>query len=369
MRRKVKYNLICQNCNREYVSKAHNRKICYNCEETIVWWIQHSCSVCGYGVKTQGRSGRGIECGCNENFYKNHFSKMREPGLCTSCGEHSESRTSAGLCNSCLKDLQSRRGLTSSNKIGKLGLCSNKSCKFKGKNVLIANSNGYCEYCSLSIIGQIGRDNAKVIGSVTICPICNKENVAANLSGMCYDCLSTQSTKLIIETNKKIFIDGVQITEENLHLFENIKFDGSYINFSNLQEIDSYKGIGSIGLTGVFKEDGKRYALTAGKSNNLSKEIRKFIRILNSPEKQTIYGQIDLSTGKIDNDYGRWYDITHNYTDFQIEILYFGNSESEALKFEALWALRNNATFKYDCDLNSKNFMKKIEGTHGYWLP
>lgn len=369
MRKLTEYNLICQNCNRKYASKAHNRKICYDCEEIIAWWIQHSCSVCGHGVKTQGRAGRGIECGCNENFYRNHFSKMTQPGFCTSCGMYSEIRTSAGLCKFCLKDLQSRRGLTSSSKIGKLGLCSNKNCKFKGKDVLIANSNGYCEYCSLSIIGQIGRKNAEIIGSITTCPICNKENIAVNLSGMCYDCLSSQSTKNIIETNKKIFIDGVQITEENLHLFESIKFNGSNIDFCNLQEIDSYKGIGAIGLTGVFKEDSKRYVLTAGKSNDLSKEIRKFIRILNSPEKQLPYGQINPLTGKIDSDYGRWYDITHNYTDFEIEILYFGNGESKALKYEALWALRNNAIFKYDCDLNSDNFMKKIEGTHGYWLP
>ena len=46
-------------------------------------------------------------------------------------------------------------------------------------------------------------------------------------------------------------------------------------------------------------------------------------------------------------DYGRWYKIIHNYTDFEILIICVDVSEEEALLNETVWAYQNNANFKF----------------------
>lgn len=143
--------------------------------------------------------------------------------------------------------------------------------------------------------------------------------------------------------------------------------DKKYIDYLNLVPIKinensiSYEEsfiydnrCGSIGLYGKYKKDNKVYALNAGKSINLGKEIRKFWRIISNPEKQNI-----------EEDYGRWYHISNDYTNFEIKIICIDVSEQEALLKEAAWAMQNNANFKYTV----KNGKKvQIENTHGYWM-
>ena len=163
--------------------------MCYECEETILWWLKHTCSICAHIVEHQGRAGRGIECGCNKKFYEKHFNAMTAAGNCTICHNFVNRRTSAGVCDNCLKELQSKRGMKSANKIGKLGLCSCVDCPNKGKEVMIANSNGMCQECSIRIIGEIGNKNVSKIGTKRLCPICNKVKISANVSGACKECL------------------------------------------------------------------------------------------------------------------------------------------------------------------------------------
>lgn len=122
---------------------------------------------------------------------------------------------------------------------------------------------------------------------------------------------------------------------------------------------------GAIGLTGVYKDDGVRYALTAGKSVNLQREINFFIYNITHPDEMTPYGTIDPNTGKIDSDYGRWHTIANEYEDFEILLLTDekGVDEEKALDCEFLWSIENGAYY------NSNSDRTKVAGTHGYWLP
>ena len=113
-----------------------------------------------------------------------------------------------------------------------------------------------------------------------------------------------------------------------------LKINGEIVKYLDSQIYN--KRYSSIGLTGICKEDGIRYALNAGKSIDLGSEIRKFWRIINSLEKQ-----------EENYDYGRWYKIIHNYTDFEILIICVDVSEEEALLNETVWTYQNNANFKF----------------------
>lgn len=86
-----------------------------------------------------------------------------------------------------------------------------------------------------------------------------------------------------------------------------------------------------------------------------------FLHRINNIDEQKPYGTLDKH-GKIDDDYGRWYDITHNYENFEIVLLYSGHDEAKAYMCEAAWSLHNDAVFKRD-----KNG-KKLPNTHGYWM-
>lgn len=130
-----------------------------------------------------------------------------------------------------------------------------------------------------------------------------------------------------------------------------LKIDGRIVE--NASEYN--KKCGSIGLTGISNDDRKRHSLNAGKSIDLGMEIKKFWRILSRPTLQDI-----------NYDYGRWFNISNNYTDFEIIILCVDVPEQDALLTEAAWAIRNNAHFKYNTDENGSKV--QIKGTHGYWM-
>ena len=133
-----------------------------------------------------------------------------------------------------------------------------------------------------------------------------------------------------------------------------IKMNNASITYENCYKYNNR--CGSIGLYGIYKKDGKRYALNAGKSKNLGKEIRKFWRIISQPYKQDI-----------NYDYGRWYHIANDYENFEIFIICIDVSEQEALLQEAAWAYQNDANFKYTLDYKTGNKIQ-IKGTHGYWM-
>lgn len=205
----------------------------------------------------------------------------------------------------------------------------------------------YCQICNEntyhngSICLVCFPDNRKKIGDKIHCAICGKKITKTIMTNMCIECYA---------------ISRLQI--KNLSILDNLKLNDKILE---LGDIIKYKNqIGSIGIYGTYLKDNKKYALNAGKSNDLYKEIRKFISILSSPDKQIPYGdKRDLKF----KDYGRWYDITHNYKNFQIVLLTNENcTEEEALLSELKFALDNEAFFQFD-----ENH-KKLEGTHGYWM-
>ena len=127
------------------------------------------------------------------------------------------------------------------------------------------------------------------------------------------------------------------------------------VNVLTNKDLKIYKNrCGAIGLTGICKKDGIRYALNAGKSIDLEGEIRKFKRIISMPCIQDV-----------NYDYGRWYHIANDYTDFEISIICVDVTEDEALLQEFLWAKNNNANFKYEIKNGKK---EQIPNTHGYWM-
>ena len=132
-----------------------------------------------------------------------------------------------------------------------------------------------------------------------------------------------------------------------------LKISGNSITYED--SFNYNNRCGSIGLYGTYKKDGKRYALNAGKSKNLGKEIRKFWRIISQPYKQDI-----------NYDYGRWYHIANDYENFEICIICIDVTEQEALLQEAAWSYQNDANFKYT--INARGNKIQIPRTHGYWM-
>lgn len=233
----------------------------------------------------------------------------------------------------------------------------NPDCSHKGK-VLIVNSNGFCKDCSMKIIGKIGKENASKIGKEFKCPICKEIKIASNLSGICKSCHSKISSINISKLNK-IFHSGTKVSKSFKEFLKSIEIRVQLLDLDNFKNTTKDK-IGSIGLIGTNKVDGKEYCLTAGKSVHLDSEIKKFLKILSLPDKQIPYG--DKEDEKL-HDFGRWYDITHYYKNFKIILLSLDVTEREAIVAEYAWAYQNHALFQFD-----ENH-KKIEGTHGYWLP
>ena len=143
----------------------------------------------------------------------------------------------------------------------------------------------------------------------------------------------------------------------------NISFDGRSLTYSDAA---SYRNVvGAIGLTGIYKGDkpgipdsdiGTRFALTAGMRSDLGEEIRTFASILAQPEKQiSADDELALPNPPSNPDFGRWYDITNYYEDFEIILLASDVDPEDARAAEAAWAIQNSALFR--------------ENPHGYWLP
>lgn len=170
--------------------------------------------------------------------------------------------------------------------------------------------------------------------------------------------LKLQSKKVLLMQLRKV---GVNISledlsnKEYLHYFEliDLKIDGNKVTYED--SIIYNERCGSIGLYGINILDGLRYALNAGKSNNLGNEIRKFWRIISNPQKQDM-----------NYDYGRWYSIANNYHNFEVIILCVDVPEKEALLAEMSWSLQNDANFKYNIDSFGNKRIKC--NTHGYWM-
>ena len=228
--------------------------------------------------------------------------------------------------------------------------------------------NGRCKDCSIELLKiggtTSGNNNKNLIGKEGICKKCKKPCLYNNIVRLCENCFREHCLYNFFNIQKGVVPNkyGFDITLSDLN---SIAYNNAELDLSDgITSLKYLKNVcGAIGLTGIFKEDGKRYALTAGKSNNIYYEIRKFLRIIEQPEKQIPYGETDKKTNKIDNDYGRWYDITHNYSDFKIELIAKDVSDEEAILCEMKWAIDNNALYK--CDNNRK----KLPNTHGYWLP
>ena len=172
--------------------------------------------------------------------------------------------------------------------------------------------------------------------------------------------LHPTQTKLKVKMEKSL--NSIGIDTKNLNYFEikklfidksPLNIDGKIIDFENLKIYNNR--CGAIGLTGINIKDGNRYALNAGKSINIGNEIRKFYMITSQPEKQDP-----------NYDYGRWYKIANQYRDFEITLLCIDVSGEEALLYEANWAFKNNAEFKYFTNDNGEKIQK--ENTHGYWM-
>lgn len=290
------------------------------------------CSICKKEVEKRDAFSRGINCGCHDKWYKEHnnseaISKFREK-------------------------------LGKSN-LNQQGYCSSALCKNPGVFHEKLNIVGFCKDCQENQLNEVHLLNQQK-GN---CSICNQKVEFRNSCGVCSNCQS--------ETMKKVRNDFSELFDKSKVSYSSLRKKKLYEEIYkqiieipiDLNGVDLYRNkLGAIGLYGKFKKDGKRYALTAGKSVNLHREIRSFYHRINHPELQKPYGFVLPSNDKIDNDYGRWYDITHDYCDFEIVIIYSGENEAEAYLYEASWALANDAIFKKD-----KNY-KKIKGTHGYWM-
>lgn len=222
-----------------------------------------------------------------------------KPGNCTKCGVYSEKRSCAGMCRNCM--------------VARL-----KEINEKRSRIFKANISKF----------PLQKTDLK-----------NKR-------------LVFKSKQSRVKRVKEMIEQGVSVQGQVLPPSNNYYTEFGYI-------------CGSIGLTGVYKGDGVRYALTAGKSVNLQREINFFVYNITHPDEMPPYGTIDPNTGKIDSDYGRWHTIANEYEDFEIVLLTDkdGVTEEQALDFEFLWAIENEAYYHY-----SGNKIK-LEGTHGYWLP
>lgn len=249
---------------------------------------------------------------CNKKTQHNGF------GTCLDCNPQSrtwEHNTKAGNCNKC-------------------GAYSEKR-----------NCAGYCKNCIVEILKEINEKRSRVF--------------KAKLSKIPIQKTNLKNKRLIFKSKQSRVKRVKEMIEQSITII------GKVLPPSNDYYADFGYICGAIGLTGVYKGDGIRYALTAGKSVNLQKEINFFVYNITHPNEMPPYGTIDPNTGKIDSDYGRWYTIANEYEDFEILLITDeeGVDEEKALDCEFLWSIENGAYY------NSNSDRTKVEGTHGYWLP
>lgn len=270
---------------------------------------------------------------------------------CLPC-EHHNIRTKFRLqYNSITKEWKAYRGLTFGNRsqsevnkdvyeaqrVNKTGWCSKEA---------IYSKNSFKNNC-------VRQQNAAKRGN-------KKQSVVTQMAKGLHPSqnLKLQSKKVLLMQLRKA---GITLTMNDLNdtnYFSYIKLIPLKINEEKVayEDFAIYnKRCGSIGLYGISKINGQRYALNAGKSVNLGNEIRKFWRILSKPQKQ------DKNW-----DYGRWYSITNNYCNFEVIILCVDVSEPEALLTEMSWAINNDANFKYE--INKLGSKAQKLNTHGYWM-
>lgn len=290
------------------------------------------CSLCKKHVSKRDAFSRGYECGCHDKWFKEHNNSEK------------------------ISTFREQLGKSNANKSG---YCKAKDCKNKDVWHEKLSIVGFCDDCKKKQLQEVHKLNQ----SEGNCNTCGEFSKSRNNCGVCSRCQSKTMTKtrrdfseLFSKNNSspRVRYERKQKYEEIYQSIEEKKID--------IENIGLYsKVIGSIGLYGICKADGKKYALTAGKSVNLKREISAFLYRIKNPDEQKPYGTLDKH-GKIDNDYGRWYDITHDYENFEIVLLYSGDDEIQAYLCEAAWALHNDAVFKKD-----KN-NKKLPNTHGYWM-
>ena len=294
---------------------------------------------------------------------KRSASKIGTTSFCSRCGKSCIVADVAGMCKDCSGLISQKVGLKNAAKIG-----TTMNCSTCGKGCTVVNINGQCFECASafgSAFGKIwGKENASLIGTTGKCATCGQEKVIATITHQCYECACLSQIRASFKRTSRSFdtlkemLDSISIGNES---FKVKVLEKDILNYKNV--------CGAIGLTGVYKGDGtnlkdlnigKRFSLTAGKSINLYKEITRFLKILAQPEKQIPFGD---PRDERHRDYGRWFDITHFYTDFEITIIAEEVSEIEAIAAETKWALENDAIFKFDLETH-----QKIPETHGYWM-
>lgn len=326
---------ICSICGDEFLAWPNKHKF-YMCHKHKLYT---KCLFCNKILYIKYPTNIFCSKRCSTKF---RASNNIKPGLCKNCKKYAEKRNGTGLCLECNLKLSDKMLEKTLSKIGQIHPCS--VCGIRKK---IVDNAGMCYECSC----DQGKNVWKNANSDT------KLSMLENLKlhkPLKWENLSEESKKIMLSNLKS----SVEFTDKELERLNSIDIEvAGVVNYENSKEFKDI--IGVIGLTGVFKGDNKRYALTAGKSINLEKEIKKFWRIISNPEKQIPYNDIRDIKFK---DYGRWYDITHDYFKFEIIIIKYNCNENEALQQEAAWAVQNNAVFQFDSN------HKKLEGTHGYWM-
>lgn len=232
---------VCQGCGLDPTPRA---------EITKRRRVEGKCSVCGKRVSKRDAFSRGYECGCHDEWYNDH--------------NNSEEISSF------------RQQLCQSNK-NKSGYCVAKDCKNKDVFHEKLNMVGFCRECAKKQLQDVHKLNQSE-GNCTLCGVfCEFRNSC----GVCSKCQSNTMSKAKknfpelfsnINKNKPLpssFTENKAKYEEIYQAIEEKIIDVDNIN-------SYYKKIGAIGLYGICKADGKKYALTAGKSINLKREINAF---------------------------------------------------------------------------------------------
>ena len=345
------------------------------------------CSKCKKFNTKRDQNSRGKDlCSCSHDFMMKHngSEKMREQAR-RALTEFYQTQEGKDFL---LKHNQSEKMRKQAVELGKITGPINAR-KLNERNVYLCevcnketqhNGFGTCLDCNPQ--SRTWENNLKP-GNCTNCGVFSEKRSCA---GMCRNCmverlkeinkkrsrtLKANISKFPVQKtdlkNKRLSFKSKQSRVKRVKemIEQGITFQGQVLSPSNNYYAEFGYICGSIGLTGVYKGDGVRYALTAGKSVNLQREINFFLYNITHPDEMPPYGTIDLNTGKIDSDYSRWYTIANEYEDFEILLLTDeeGVDEEKALDCEFLWSIENGAYY------NSNSDRTKVAGTHGYWLP
>lgn len=368
------FNLFCKRCSLDFKADGSRVQFCQKCSEELNIIAKTTCSTCKKIVKERDQNGRGLECECHDNFYKNKMGR----GICARCDKLVDNRSVTELCDDCANE-NSKETIAKNKSAGNCTICDifsesrdqNGRCKKCSETWAFGHynkmaSSGNCTICGkwnekrfaargitcgcndkyfvnlfetrnlddnglkFKICEKCGRET---LHNGSICTVCNPES-------NCFDFIKAWKDPEFIAKMKEVRRIQYENFYNNLinsEIFASSSFNEEPLDINIINSLSKISGVWAI--WGINKETNVSECLTVGQTIDIAHEIKWSIRVLANEDLQDLESKDIGSTG-------RWNFIQSNYTDFEYRIISKDVvSVQERELIEAIYAIQNNSVY------------------------